>query len=322
MDARQDRNRFPTLIGVSGTVGTADANGTADIVNISVDPATGAMHTKAIGASAADPTSGTINTIGTIGSISDVGKVHNAGTIAAGSLGNVAMLHAGTIDAVTSVANLVKGTLTKLEGGTLGEVTNLNSGTVRISVGTITTGSLTNIASLHTGTIQSVSEVVKGTTTLVSTVTTVSNLTTGSIVITSGTLGSVAAVAQIHNAGTIQAGTVQINARPVTTVLSHGTLGTAGGSFFATISAASGVGTNHFVSNVDIVMQSGTADVRVLAGTAIQGTGVIAAGKFPEGGGISKHFNPAFNAGANSELTYHFVGAGTAFITVNYWKGV
>lgn len=118
-------------------------------------------------------------------------------------------------------------------------------------------------------------------------------------------------------------GTTKILSTPAgSSVLSHGTLGTAGGSFFATISALSGAGTNHFVTNVDIVMQSGTADVRVLAGTGIQGTGVIAAGKFPEGGGIAKHFQPAFDAGANSVLTYHFVGAGTAFITVNYFKSV
>ena len=68
-------------------------------------------------------------------------------------------------------------------------------------------------------------------------------------------------------------------------------------------------------------MQSGTADVRVLAGTVIQGTGVLAAGQFPPGGGISPVINPAFATGTNSELIYHFVGAGTAFITTRYWKG-
>ena len=108
---------------------------------------------------------------------------------------------------------------------------------------------------------------------------------------------------------------------PVPTMLAFGTLGTAGGSFFATISAAAGAGTKHYVSGLDIVMDSGTADVRVLAGTSIQGTGVLAAGKFPAGGGISKTFDPVFTTGTNSELIYHFVGAGTAFITVDYWMG-
>ena len=128
-------------------------------------------------------------------------------------------------------------------------------------------------------------------------------------------------VTRASNVGTLESGTLQINPDPVPTMLLFGTLGTAGGSFFATISAASGAGTKHFISGVDIVMDSGTADVRVLAGSAIQGTGVLAAGKFPAGGGISKIFTPAFETGTNSELIYHFVGAGTAFIHTSYWKG-
>jgi hypothetical protein len=122
--------------------------------------------------------------------------------------------------------------------------------------------------------------------------------------------------------GTVANGTVNINPVPVPTTLTFGTLGTAGGSLFGTISAASGAGTKHYISGVDVVMQSGSADVRILAGSAIQGTGVIAAGFFSPGGGISKQINPVFATGTNSEIIYHFVGAGTAFITVDYWKGV
>lgn len=410
--AGQDASRFPGLIAHSGTAGTADTSGTAEIVRVGANPATGALYVQDLaggagtsnvvlvggtlnlgtvevsaqsGGTNVNVVTGTQQTLGTVGivnsgtlgevtlvpTVTTVSNLTNGsvrltvGTITTGSLTDVTNLYSGSVrmtvgtittGSITDLAtiyNLNKGTITRVETGTLAEVTlvptvttvsNVTNGTVRISVGTITTGSLsnvamlnagtvviptgtittgslTNLASLHTGTIQSVSEVVKGTTTLVSTVTTLSNLTTGSIVVTSGTLGSVGALAQVHNAGTIQAGTVQINSKPVTTLVSHGTLGTAGGSFFATISAASGVGTNHWVTNVDVVMQSGTADVRILAGTAIAGTGVIAAGFFPgPGGGIAKHFMPAFSAGANSELTYHFVGAGTAFITVNYFK--
>lgn len=335
MNARQDQNRAFTLIGVGGTAGTADASGTADIVQIGVNQTTGAMFVQDLSGA-----SGTTNVLivggtldaGTVvvGSIANVGVIHNAGTLAAGAnnIGDVDIA-TGTVtllSTVTTVSNLTSGsvrmTVGTLTTGSLTDVANLYSGSVRMTIGTLTTGSLTNLASLHTGTIQSVSEVVKGTTTLVSTVTTVSNLTTGSIVVTSGTLGSVAAVAQVHNAGTIQAGTVQINPDPVPTMLVLGTLGTAGGSFFATISAASGAGTKHFISGVDIIQQSGTADVRVLTGTGIQGTGVLAAGWFGPSGGISKVFNPAFETGTNSEITYHFVGAGTAFIHVSYWKGV
>jgi hypothetical protein len=118
----------------------------------------------------------------------------------------------------------------------------------------------------------------------------------------------------------IAGGTVQINPTPTITPLTFGTLGTAGGSFFATISTASGAGTKHYISGVDIIVQSGTADIRVLVGTAIEGGSVLAAGCFTPNGGISKNFNPTFVTGTNSELTYHFVGAGTAFINVSYWK--
>ena len=116
-------------------------------------------------------------------------------------------------------------------------------------------------------------------------------------------------------------GTIQINPDPVPTMLLFGTQGTAGGSFFATLSAASGAGTKHFISGVDVIVESGTADVRVLAGSAIQGTGVLTAGKYVPSGGISKVYIPAFEKVTNSELIYHFVGPGTAFIHVSYWKG-
>ncbi len=138
-----------------------------------------------------------------------------------------------------------------------------------------------------------------------------------------GSLTNVGTIKEITNllGGTIFAGTYQLNPTPIITPLILGTLGTAGGSFFATVSAASGAGTKHYVSSCQIVVQSGTPDVRILAGSSILGTGVIAAGAFPPGGGIEREFNPPFVTGTNSELIYHFVGAGTAMIVVNYWKG-
>lgn len=133
--------------------------------------------------------------------------------------------------------------------------------------------------------------------------------------------GTLALVTRAGNIGTIESGTIRVNPRPITPVTSFGTLGTAGGSFFATISAASGAGTSHVVSGVSIVVQAGTPDVRVLLGSAITGAGVLAAGAFPPGGGIVRDFTP-IESGTNSEIIYHFVGAGTAFITVQYWKAV
>ena len=241
---------------------------------------------------------------------------------------------------IRDVANLAKGTITELgsataigqihNAGTIAELPTLPGGT--INVGTVTIDAINDqvaIMATDTGDIKSSAPVgdasdLPGT---------INKLHTQSILhiyngatydrLRGDTTGVfVGNLAQ----GTITAlalGTMKLLATPAgSSVLSHGTLGTAGGSFFATISALSGAGTRHYVTNVDVVMQSGTADVRVLAGTGIQGTGVIAAGQFPAGGGIAKHFAPPFDAGANSILAYHFVGAGTAFITVNYFKAV
>lgn len=233
-----------------------------------------------------------------------------------------------TLGTVGLVNGLVTGTITT---GSLSNIAMINAGTHVHPSGTLTTGSLSNVAMLNAGTVVTAS----GTVTLLSTVTTLSNLTTGSINVLTGTQQLLTTVSNLTNGsinlltGTVTSvtnlagGTVQINPVPVPATLTFGTLGTAGGSFFATISAASGAGTKHYISGVDIVQQSGTADVRVLAGSAIQGTGVLAAGFFAApSAGISNRFTPAFATGTNSELIYHFVGAGTAFIRVSYWKGI
>ena len=122
--------------------------------------------------------------------------------------------------------------------------------------------------------------------------------------------------------GTLNYGTIVQQWQPVNQVTSFGTLGTASGSFFGTISGTSGAGTKHIVSGLSIVVNTGTADFRVLIGSAITGGSVLAAGRFPPGGGIARTFAPPIASGTNSELIYHFVEAGTAFITVQYWKAI
>ena len=118
----------------------------------------------------------------------------------------------------------------------------------------------------------------------------------------------------------IVGGTFTQQWQPVNQVTSFGTLGTAGGSLFGTLSGTSGAGTKHIVAGCSIVVNSGTADVRVLIGSIITGGSVLTAGRFPPGGGIARTFTPPIASGTNSELIYHFVEAGTAFITVQYWK--
>ena len=252
-----------------------------------------------------------------------------SGTITGGTLTN---LVSGTVNALASgtitggtLTNLVSGTINALAAGTVtaGTLTNLVSGTINaLAAGTITGGTLTNLVSgtinnigtnVGIGTLSNVGSV--NTVTALTTVTTVSNLTQGTVRMSLGTLTT----------GTLQnlvSGTVNIDPTPATIApLIQGTLGTAGGSFFGTLSAASGAGTKHYITGISVVGQAGTADIRVLAGTVIQGTGVLGAGNVVPGGGYAYPITPAFATGTNSELTYHFVGAGSAFIRVLYWKG-
>ena len=187
-----------------------------------------------------------------------------------GSLTNVAT--AGTL------LNLDKGTVTSVQGGTIG---NLVSGTVTVGIGTV---------NVNTGTLA------------ILTAGTVTNVASGSIVVT--------------------AGTFRQNWRPTNIGSTWGTLATATGSAFGTLISASGAGTAIIVTGCSIVTQSGTPDVRILIGTAITGASVLAGGAFVPSAGIRASFSPPIETAANSELTYHFVNAGTAFITLQYWNEV
>ncbi len=281
-----------------GTVISPMPSGTLNVGTVVVTLGTvgGAAGNAAAASGNPNPVGGT-DSGGTIRTIlvDSTGVQRSTGT----SVMSVGTLTAGTL------TNLISGTINALAAGTVtaGTLTNLVSGTINaLAAGTITGGTLGN---LNNGTLA-----------LVSTVTTVSNLTNGSVNLLTGT------VTRASNVGTLESGTIKIDPTTIPTMIQQGTLGTAGGSFFGTLSGASGAGTKHYVQGVDIVMNTGTADLRILAGTSIQGTGVLTAGNFIQGGGISKNWWPHFATGTNSELIYHFVGAGTAFITISYWKGV
>jgi hypothetical protein len=332
--SRTDANQQFTLIGVQGTLGTADVTGSARTMTFGGNPVTGAMYVETTNAGAAsNPTAGTLNTIGTLGSVTNLGSFTNGGTIkevsnlAGGTVlntGTTVNIATGTQQTLGTVANINNGSINILTGtlqssGTttgVGVVSNVTQGSINILTGTLQSSGTTTGVGVVTNLTNGSINILTGTTTLVSTVTTVSNLTNGSINILTGT------VTRLSNVGTLESGTVKLDPTPVPATLQFGTLGTAGGSFFGTLSAVSGAGTKHYISGVDIVMQTGTADVRILAGSVIQGTGVLAGGAFSPNGGISKRIVPAFVTGTNSELIYHFVGAGTAFINISYWKGV
>lgn len=100
---------------------------------------------------------GTITSVegGTVGLITRVG---NIGTIESGTVTTTLALNTGTITTIVAGTQNTLGTVGVLNNGTLAQVTTVSSitnGTVRISVGTITTGSITDLTTLHAGTINS-----------------------------------------------------------------------------------------------------------------------------------------------------------------------
>lgn len=272
--------------------GTQNTLGTVGVVNNIVKGTVTALESGTLTALAV----GTVGGKAASGAAAVANPVQIAGTDAGGTIYSPLVTTGGILKVADTGGTLLAGTLTNLVSGTInaiaagtitaGTLTNLVSGTVNaLAAGTITAGTLTNLVS---GTINALA----------------SGTTTG------GTLGN------------LNYGTVNIDPTPIKiTPLVFGTLGTAGGSFFGTLSAASGAGTKHYITGVSVIGQTGTADIRILAGTAIQGTGVLGAGIVVPGGGFVRDYNMPFATGTNSEITYHFVGAGSAFIHINYWKG-
>ena len=322
-----DANQVPSIIGVIGTLGTADVSGTALTLPIGVNPSTGAMYVQDLsGASGttnitgttvvSNVEKGTITRVGNVGTLElgsvminsipqvSIGTIPNV-NIASGTqqtVGTVGLLKTGTLAQVTSVSNLASGTLAALASGTItgGTLQNLVSGTINaLASGTITNGTLQNLVS---GTINALAS---------------GTISVGTFSMTTGTL----------NGGTLAnlgGGTAQISKTPVQIGTPIHTRGTTGAAVWGTLVAASGAGTKQYVSNVDIVVASGTVDVAVttigIGGST--GAGILARGQFPQGGGLTKPFDPVIPSGTNGTLAFWMGGAGTVDVVITYWQGV
>jgi len=162
----------------------------------------------------------TVNTVGTVvglGTIANIAKVHNAGTVASvgtipgvGTISNIAQVHnAGTVQVLKAgtVSRVEQGSI-QITAGTIGTVAdvklihtigtlpNLPQGSINVTAGTIASvgtvpglGTISNIAKVHTaGTVMALPDLPGGTVDLVTGVTTVSNLTSGSVRMTVGTV--------------------------------------------------------------------------------------------------------------------------------------
>ena len=191
------------------------------------------------------------------------------------------LLIGGVEDGGTTVQYLPIGTAA---GGTAVKVDLIGTEPVVVQVGTITVGTITQIGT----------------------------------VVGQGTL---AAVGIIHNAGTLQAGTLQLNPKPTRNILTYGTTLSGTAATYATMVGSQGVGTAIWVSDLSII-NDGTAVLQTMAGfgTALNGAQVLAKGLFAANGGVEKSFDKAVNAAtSNLDLVGYIGGAGTATFCVSYW---
>lgn len=151
---------------------------------------------------------------------------------------------------------------------------------------------------------------------LVDTVTTVSNLTNGTVRVSVGTIS-----AGTINTGTINVGTFRLNPIPTQVTLSYGTTTTG---TIGTLVAAPSAGSAVFITALDMNVQSGIAEPLISFGLATNGQGVVARGNFAAGGGIAKTFpipNSANNTG--TALTFNILsGSGTVSYNVTYFVAV
>lgn len=225
-----------SMMGVVGTLGTADTGGTAQILPMAVDPSTGAVYVNILaGAGAAsNPTAGTLSTLGTVGTILGIGGTV---TVTGASAGTNVNIVTGTQQTLGTVANLNNGSVILQSGtltaGTLPVVTtvsNLTNGSVNLLTGTINAGtfvytggtlnSIGTISALQGGTVASGGTIVAsplvigGTTSTNGTVFAMQVDQNGRlIVLPSGVGGTITNIGQLYNAGTVQnisAGTVSV----------------------------------------------------------------------------------------------------------------
>lgn len=284
-------NPLPTTV-ISGTTaitGGVSVNTPGTITSGSIAVIAGTV--QATLASPGTITSGSIAvTAGTIGTVAAVGQIHNAGTIAG-----------GTVGVVQSLSQVVTGTIA-------------NSGTttgvgVVTSVGQVVTGTIAN-SGTTTG-VGVVSALTSGTVS----VNTPGTITSGSIAVTAGTVGTVA------NVGTINSGTIKINPRPSTNLLTIGSVWGTNSATAGTIVSAPGASTVMMINDLSIVNE-GTSNVTAGFGfgTATQGTTVIVRAAMAGNGGIQKSFPKAIGGShVNLPLVMWTTGSGTASFVVSYW---
>lgn len=142
----------------------------------------------------------------------------NNGTVDLLKAGTITRLEGGTLGRVSTIGTLEVGTITtmpNIPGGTIGVVSNITNGSIRMTVGTVTEGTLRNLISgtinsatavLNSGTINVGTFVMPSGTLNVATISTLPNLPQGSINVTAGTVGGKAASGAIASGNPVLTG--------------------------------------------------------------------------------------------------------------------
>lgn len=142
--AAVDANQNPSTTIVSGTAGTADTTGTAEVIRWSGNPTTGAGYVEVVGGvsvtggSNVNVVTGTQQTLGTVGTVNGIGTVTNIGSLT--NIGALPQVSVGTLSGLPT-GTITTGSLTdiaKLYSGTI------NTGTVTLSGGTLNLGTIDN----------------------------------------------------------------------------------------------------------------------------------------------------------------------------------
>jgi len=257
---------IPTMMGVVGSLGTADTGGTAKILPVGVRESSGAMYVYNLGPAGSvtlgDTPGGTLDVVSEVTNI--VGGTITAieGTVT--TTASVAMtdIPGGTLDVVSEVTNIVGGTITAIEGTVTTtasvSMTDIPGGTLDLVTGIGTLGSISNIAKVHNaGTIAGLPDPLGSVVMTVGTVAAIPQISVGTLPalnVTAGTLsdlpgGTVDAVSEVTN---IVGGTITAIEGTVTTTTTLGDL--TGG----TVDLITGVGTLGSISNIAKVHNAGT----------------------------------------------------------------
>jgi hypothetical protein len=277
-------------------------------------------------------TLGLVTRVSTIGTL-EVGTISSLPNLPQGSInvtaGTIATLGTmGTLGLVNTVTNLTSGSvrmtvgtvtvLPNTPGGTLDQVTtvsNLTTGSVRITVGTITV--LPNIPGGTVDLVTTVSNLTNGSVRM-----TVGTVTTGSIAVTAGTVSAGTINTGTVNAGTINTGTINVGTvteqpYPAAQVLSAGTT-TAG--TIGTLITAPGAGTGIYINSLSINALSGTPEIVLSYALQAAGNQVVNRGAYAVGGGIANAFpHPSYYGTAAAALTWNLLAnVGTVSIAVTY----